>query len=206
MQTDLFSSDGAMPSILGLRYEPEFLTRDEECSLLAVIRSLPLQAAKYKEYLARRRVASFGGSYDFDSNVLRSGEPLDERLVPLRNRVADWLGIEHEKLVHALVAEYASGTPLGWHRDVPDFEVIAGVSLGSDALLRFRPFPPDIVAKRHAVELAVAARSAYRMEGEARWDWQHCVPPVRAARWSITFRTARSAMVSRRRSGGFVMA
>ena len=191
MQTDLFSSDVAARSIPGLRYEPEFLTPDEERSLLAIIRTLPLHAAKYKEYLARRRVVSFGGSYDFDDNVLRPAEPLDERLVPLRNRVADWLGIEHEKLVHALVAEYAPRTPLGWHRDVPDFEVIAGVSLGSDALLRFRPFPPDTVAKRHAVELEVAPRSIYRMEGEARWGWQHSVPPVKARRWSITFRTAR---------------
>ena len=92
------------------------------------------------------------------------------------------------------MAEYAPGTPLGWHRDVPDFETIAGVSLGNEAVLRFRPYPPDAAARRRVVQLPVAARSVYRMAGTARWAWQHCVPPVKAQRWSITFRTPRGAM------------
>src|SRR5438067_13859064 len=41
----------------GLAYEAEFLSRDEEQSLVDLIRTLPLHAAKYKEYTARRRVA-----------------------------------------------------------------------------------------------------------------------------------------------------
>jgi alkylated DNA repair dioxygenase AlkB len=28
-----------------------------------------------------------------------------------------------------LIAEYRPGNPLGWHRDVPDFESIVGISL-----------------------------------------------------------------------------
>jgi alkylated DNA repair dioxygenase AlkB len=96
--------------------------------------------------------------------------------------------------VQILVAEYAPGTPLGWHRDVPDFEAIAGVSLGSEAVLRFRPYPPDAAAMRQVVQLEVAPRSIYRLERAARWAWQHCVPPVKAQRWSITFRTPRAAM------------
>jgi alkylated DNA repair dioxygenase AlkB len=192
MQSELFAEAEAAASIPGLRYQPEFLTREEETSLLEVIRTLPLHAAKYKEYLARRQVVSFGGTYDFDANVLLPGKVLDERLVPLRNRVADWLGVPSESLVHALVAQYDPGTPLGWHRDVPDFEVIAGVSLGNEALLRFRPFPPNEAAKRNVVQLEVAPRSIYKLEREARWDWQHSVPPVKNVRWSITFRTARS--------------
>ena len=188
MQTDLFA-DEDISAIPGLRYERDFLRPEEEASLVEFIGTLGLHPAQYKEYEARRRVVSFGGSYDFTANMLRPGRALDERLVPLRNRVAQWLGIDHEQLVQVLVAEYAPGTPLGWHRDVPDFENIAGVSLGSDAVLRFRPYPPDVVAKRHTVQLEVAPRSIYLMSGAARWSWQHCVPPVKAKRWSITFRT-----------------
>ncbi|HVR51836.1 MAG TPA: alpha-ketoglutarate-dependent dioxygenase AlkB [Pseudorhodoferax sp.] len=190
MQNDLFADDEVV-SIPGLRYQPDFLSREEEAQLLEVIRSLPLHPAKYKEYLARRQVVSFGGSYDFDMNMLRPGKNLDERLVPLRDCVAAWLGVDRAQLVQVMVAEYAPGTPLGWHRDVPDFEVIAGVSLGNEAVLRFRPYPPDEAAKRHAVQLDVVPRSIYKMEGAARWAWQHCVPPVKAQRWSITFRTPR---------------
>ena len=150
-----------------------------------------MHAAQYKEYVARRRVVSFGGSFDYDENVLRPGAPLDARLVPLRDRVAAWLGVDPESLVHALVAEYTPGTPLGWHRDVPNFEAIAGVSLGGAAVLRFRPYPPTQPNAREVLQLEVSPRSIYKMTGAARWDWQHCVPPVKTLRWSITFRSRR---------------
>lgn len=190
MQSDLFSEDETV-AIPGLRYQRDFLSPEEEARLLDVIRTLPLHPAKYKEYLARRQVVSFGGSYDFDTHTLRPGKVLDERLEPLRDRVAAWMGEPRGQLMQVLVAEYAPGTPLGWHRDVPDFETIAGVSLGNAATLRFRPYPPDDAAKRHAVQLEVAPRSIYMISGAARWAWQHCVPPVAAHRWSITLRTPR---------------
>lgn len=191
MQTALFAEAEAATPIAGLRYELDFLSLEEERDLLAVIDTLPLHAAKYKEYLARRQVVSFGGSYDFDTNTLRPGKALDTRLAPLRDRVAQWLGVSPESLVQVLVSAYAPGTPLGWHRDVPDFEAIVGVSLGNPAVLKFRPYPPDDAAKRKVVQLEVAPRSIYKMEGAARWGWQHCVPPVKEQRWSITFRTPR---------------
>lgn len=191
MQNDLFADAEVAEAIPGLRYERDFLSVQEEAGLLALIATLPLHPARYKEYLARRQVVSFGGSYDFDRNTLLPGKALDARLVPLRDRVAGWLGVAPSQLAQVMVAAYAPGTPLGWHRDVPDFEVIAGVSLGHEALLRFRPYPPDTVAKRNVVELVVEPRSIYKMEGAARWDWQHGVPPVKDHRWSITFRTPR---------------
>ena len=65
MQTDLFAGAENVAAIPGLRYEPAFLSEDEEAHLLAVIRSLPLAAAQSKENLARRRVLSCGGSYAY---------------------------------------------------------------------------------------------------------------------------------------------
>lgn len=191
MQNGLFSGPEISVPIAGLHYEPEFLTIEEEVHLLDVIRSLPLHAAKYKEYVARRMVVSFGGSYDFSKNKLLSGQPLDERLFFLRDRIAAWMNVAPEQLAQVLVAQYNPGTPLGWHRDVPDFETIAGISLGNAALLRFRPYPPTVENKRRVLQLEVAPRSIYKIEGKARWEWQHSVPPVTASRWSITFRTRR---------------
>ena len=176
----------------GLAYEVDFLSRDEERALIALIRSLPLAAAQYKEYTARRRVMSFGGSYDYDANKLLPAQPLIEELHPLRARVARWAGIEPEALRHVLVAEYAPGTPLGWHRDVPDHEEVFGVSLGSTAVLRFRPYPPVAPKRTDVVKLRAAPRSIYAMRGPARWGWQHSVSPVDELRWSVTMRTARS--------------
>ena len=152
---------------------------------------MPLAAAQYKEYTARRRVLSFGGSYDYDANKLLPAQPLIEELHPLRARVARWASVEPEALRHVLVAEYAPGTPLGWHRDVPEHEEVFGVSLGSTAVLRFRPYPPVAPKRADVVKLRAAPRSIYAMRGPARWGWQHSVSPVDELRWSITLRTVR---------------
>lgn len=188
-QANLFDGDETEASIKGLVYQPEFLTTDEERELIEIIRTLPLHAAQYKQYEARRRVVSFGGSFDFDTNTLQPASELDDRLRPLRGRVAQWLGLPDEDLVHALVSEYVPGTPLGWHRDVPNFEIICGVSLGGLGTMRFRPYPYEPTTASKVVQLSVEPRSIYKMEGAARWSWQHAVSPGRELRWSITFRT-----------------
>jgi alkylated DNA repair dioxygenase AlkB len=56
----------------------------------------------------------------------------------MRRRAAVWLGKPAEALSQMLVAEYRPGTPMGWPRDVPDFEDIVGVSLAGEAKLAFR--------------------------------------------------------------------
>jgi len=188
---DLAPSPGALPA--GLRYEAGFLSASEEAALIAIVKALPLQEAKYKSYTARRRVVSFGGQFDYDSNRLLPSTPLIDELHPLRERVARWAGVDALALVHVLVAEYAPGTPLGWHRDVPDFEDVFGVSLGNEALLRFRPYPPHNPKREDIIKLNVEPRSLYALQGAARWGWQHSVAPVDALRWSITFRTARQS-------------
>ncbi len=190
MQSGLFDDlPPALPA--GLRYEAGWLSPDEEAALIALVKELPLREAKYKSYTARRRVVSYGGQFDYDSNELRPSAPLIDALHPLRERVARWAGIDAQALVHVLVADYSPGTPLGWHRDVPDFEDVFGVSLGSEALLRFRPYPPESPKRADIVKLNVEPRSIYALQGEARWGWQHSVAPVDALRWSLTFRTAR---------------
>jgi alkylated DNA repair dioxygenase AlkB len=192
-QLALFEVPGPAPGPLpeGAVYQPDFLDPGEEQGLIELIGTLPLTHATYKAYTARRRVISFGGSFDYDANRLRPGEPLIEALHPLRARVAAWMGVAPEALAHVLVAEYAPGTPLGWHRDVPDFEDVAGVSLGADAVLRFRPWPPTAPKREDVLKLVVQQRSIYALRGPARWAWQHSVAPVAALRWSITFRTRR---------------
>jgi alkylated DNA repair dioxygenase AlkB len=171
----------------GYAYEPDFLSADEEATLVETIRQLPLANAEYKQYRARRRVISYGGRYDYVANQLNAAEPIPAFLYPLRARAATWAGCLPNEITHALVAEYSPGTPLGWHRDVPDFGLVIGVSLLSSCRMRFRPYPPSPRDKPIAIELA--PRSIYRLEGKARWNWQHSVPPVPALRYSITFRS-----------------
>ena len=189
MQEDLFAAT-APPLPDGMRYELDFLDAREEAALVALAASLPLKEMNYKGYTARRRVASYGGKYDFDANRLESASPLPAELEPLRAKVAAWLGVAPAAFTQTLVAEYREGTPLGWHRDVPDFEDVVGVSLLGEAVMRFRPYPPREPKKSGVLKLTVAPRSIYLLRGPSRWAWQHSVAPTRELRYSITFRTA----------------
>jgi alkylated DNA repair dioxygenase AlkB len=188
-QRDLFDAAPALPE--GFVYERELVTRVEEAALLAVIGELPLAEAQYKEFRARRRTVSYGGQYDFSAGKLQPAPEIPGCLLPLRDKVARWVGVAPEDFVHALVTEYSPGTPLGWHRDVPDFEMIVGVSLGGYARMRLRPYRPGERQKRNdVIALELEPRSGYVMRGPARWGWQHCISETKALRHSITFRTA----------------
>src|SRR5688572_8016224 len=166
-QAELFGAPAELPG--GLVYAPAFLSAEEEARLVAGIASLELREARYKEFTAKRRVASFGAGYDFDANELTPAPEIAPCLLPLRSRVADWLGVEAEAFGYAMVAEYAPGTQLGWHRDVPQFEMVVGVSLAAAATMRFRRFPPR--ARSPILTLTLEPRSAYVLRQEARWDW-----------------------------------
>jgi alkylated DNA repair dioxygenase AlkB len=189
-QADLIGVADAYPE--GFVYQANFLGADEEAELLQVIQTLPLAEAQYREWQARRRIVSYGGRYDFTHRELNEAPPVPEFLHPLRDRLADWAAVPVRTIHHAVIAEYRPGTQLGWHRDVPDFERIMGISLAGRARMRLRPYPPKPGA-RAATVIELAPRSAYSFSGPARWGWQHAISPTKELRYSITFRTLRNA-------------
>lgn len=144
--------------------------------MLAAIGGLAFTNAHYKEYTAKRRIVVYESQ-------------IPEYLGPLRKKTADWLGISSEAFAHALVSEYRAGTGVGWHRDMPDFAVIAGISVGAPARMRFRPYPPRRGRAREQLGIELEPRSAYVLRNDVRWQWQHSIAPTRALRYSITFRT-----------------
>lgn len=187
-QADLFAPP-RLPE--GMIYRRDFITAEEERALVAAIEGLPLTEAKYQQYTARRRTVNYGAGYDFSHQHTTSAPPIPASLHWLRDRAADWAGLAPAAFVQALVAEYRVGTPLGWHRDVPDYEVIVGISLAGVGRLRLRPYPWSPERKRDIVNVELEPRSAYILRGKARWQWQHQVPPTKMLRYSITFRSAR---------------
>ena len=191
MQAALFPQ-AAVELPPGGRFVTDFIDPLQEAALVELIESLPLAEARYKQYTARRRVLAFGGKFDYDSSELRAAPPIPPELLPLRAQIAQWLGTEPERFGQLLLAQYRPGTPLGWHRDVPDFESIVGVSLRGHARLKLRPYPPP-GGRAGVIELALPPRSLYVLEGAARWAWQHTVAPTPELRYSITLRTPRGS-------------
>jgi len=173
----------------GLVYEPDFLTEEEERTLLAKIAALDFEEICMHGQVARRTAKHYGIAYDYDNPAASStGEPLPGWLEPLRARVADVAGLDPDELVEALVQHYPSGAPIGWHRDAPKFGLVAGVSLASPARMRFQRGKGEA---REVTDVLLEPGSAYVLAGKARWSWQHSIPPVKEDRYSITFRTLR---------------
>lgn len=189
-QEELFESE--FRGLPGFAYQPAFITREEESALLDIIRELPLQEAKFQQYTARRRTVRYGTEYDPRAKAPDAAPGIPEFLFPLRDKVARWIELPAENFVHGLVTEYRPGTPLGWHRDAPDYEAIAGVSLGGACRMRLRPYQPgERHKKEEVISLELEPRSAYQIRDKARWGWQHSIAATKQFRYSITFRTAR---------------
>ncbi len=186
-QAELFVQSSVLP--IGLVYAPDFISADEEAALIAAIQILPLQSARYREFTAKRRTVSFDSQYDLTTNKVDSAPPLPQFLSPLRDRTAAAFDIPIAQFAHALVTEYETGAALGWHRDAMQFGIVVGISLASAARMRLRPYPPRDNKREGVITLELAPRSAYVISGDARWRWQHSIPPTKALRYSITFRT-----------------
>ncbi|HWF77942.1 MAG TPA: alpha-ketoglutarate-dependent dioxygenase AlkB, partial [Caulobacteraceae bacterium] len=122
----------------GFRYWPEAITPAEEAALAAVLQTLPFRPYEFRGYLANRRVVGFGARYDDASRSVADAEPIPEWLLSLRDRVGGLAGLAPEAFGTALINEYAPGAGIGWHRDRPQFGLVAGVSLLSACVLRLR--------------------------------------------------------------------
>jgi alkylated DNA repair dioxygenase AlkB len=180
----------------GFLYQPEFLTEAEEAELMSAFKAFPFEAFDFHGYKARRRVVEFGLEYDFGSRLATVTHQIPEFLLPVRKRAAVLAGVAPEQLMEGIVTEYAPGAPIGWHRDVRQFDLICGISLASSARMRFKPYK----AEGKIVSAILEPRSAYVMRGPARWEFQHSIPAVEILRYSITFRTVRTtAKIERRR-------
>jgi alkylated DNA repair dioxygenase AlkB len=147
--------------------------------------------------VARRRVAFFGQSYD-----RAAPGPHPAFMLPLRTTMAHWAGIDPDVFSMALINEYRPGSPIGWHRDAPQYDVVAGLSLLSACRMKFRPYrsPSAPTSPRRSAthDIALGRRSAYLMTGDARQAYEHHIPPVAQLRYSVTFRTLRSGRADRR--------
>jgi alkylated DNA repair dioxygenase AlkB len=174
----------------GFHYHEDFITAADERLMLEALADVAFSDFEMRGVVARRRVAFFGQSYD-----RAAAGPIPAFLLPLRARIADWSGVDSDALAMALINEYRPGTPIGWHRDAPQYDIVAGISLLSACRMKFRPYrsPSASTSARRAAthEIVLDRRSAYLMTGESRQAYEHHIPPVAQLRYSVTFRTLR---------------
>lgn len=195
-QSTLFET-GSLSLPNGFVYRPDFLTEAEEGELLGYFLDLPFEHSRLGEYVAKRRLVGFGWGFDFRAKKLVEGPPLPPFLQPLQRKIGKWLDIPAWRVAEALITEYPPGAAIGWHRDNEKFESIVGISLSGRCRMRLRPRSWRLRGRMRdrsdVVVLPLAPRSAYIMQGESRWEFQHSVSPVTELRYSITLRTLPSS-------------
>ena len=180
----------------GFLHRDDFVTVEEESALLAQTQQIEFSTFEMRGVVARRRVAFFGLSYDKGDAPSR---PLPEFLFALRTRLAAWAGVEPNAFAMSLINEYRPGAPIGWHRDAPQYGIVAGLSLLSPCRMRLRPYlsPGDAATQKirrvTTHEITLLPRSGYVMTGKSRSHYEHSIPAVEQLRYSITFRTLRAA-------------
>ncbi|MER8631021.1 alpha-ketoglutarate-dependent dioxygenase AlkB [Mesorhizobium opportunistum] len=187
LQQDLFGAVDDLPE--GFRYQPGLITPREETELARQLGALPFQAFDFHGHLANRRVVGFGLRYDYDRREVVQAPAIPDFLLPLREKVAALARRPAEAFAQVLINEYRPGAGIGWHRDKPHFEDVAGVSLLAPCSFRLRRKNGTKWDRRTIV---VEPRSAYLMTGPSRTEWEHSIPPVDLHRYSITLRTLRS--------------
>jgi alkylated DNA repair dioxygenase AlkB len=188
----LFENSAKVPD--GFFYQESFTSKAEEQELIREIQKLHLEPFKYYQFTGKRRTASFGLQYEFGARDITTAPDLPAFLSPIRTRAGNLFNIDPSSLVQASIIEYSAGSPIGWHRDIPQFGLVVGISLGAACRMRFRKQDRGRAKKVNRDEilsLELHPRSIYLMSGASRETWQHSIPPVKELRYAIIMRTLR---------------
>ncbi|KAA3639639.1 MAG: alpha-ketoglutarate-dependent dioxygenase AlkB [Bacteroidetes bacterium] len=178
--------------IKGLRLVEDFITKETQQALIDQID----QGVWLSEL--KRRVQHYGYKYDYRARAINESM----KVAPL----PDWVNPIIEKMLvggvfptapdQMIINEYQPGQGIAAHVDcVPCFgEQIISLSLGSTAVMEFKGLKTN-----QKITKLLTPGSLLVMEGDARYNWQHGIPPrksdlingkrkQRSRRLSLTFR------------------
>jgi alkylated DNA repair dioxygenase AlkB len=189
----LFEVSAQVPD--GFIYRTDFISEVEERELILEIEKLHLEPFKYYQFTGKRRTVSFGWQYEFGKSEIKTAPEIPGFLLPLRTRAGELFGIDPKALVQASILEYSPGSPIGWHRDIPQFGVVVGISLAAPCRMRFRKYDrarSKQSARGEILSIELQPRSIYLMSGASRESWQHSIPPVKELRYALMMRTLRT--------------
>jgi alkylated DNA repair dioxygenase AlkB len=188
----LFEVSAKFPD--GFICHENFISEAEEHELIREIQKLSLTPFKYYQFTGKRRTASFGWQYEFGKSEITIAADMPAFLLPVRTRAGSFFNIDPNSLVQTSIIEYSTGSPIGWHRDIPHFGVVVGISLGAACRMRFRKYSRvrSNLKRDEILSIELQPRSIYLMSGPSRESWQHSIPPVKELRYAIVMRTLRA--------------
>ena len=173
----------------GMEYNEKFLSPEEErriVSELTRVEENSWSKIRMRGIFAKRTMLCYGFHYISTSRSLCTAPPIPDFLKELREKCAGSVGASPEDFSQVIVSRYPIGAGINWHCDAPIFgDVIMGISVKAVCRMLFRR---DGV---RSYKLVLEPKSLLILKGEARHFWLHRIPPVKALRFSITFRSLR---------------
>lgn len=171
------NAESALERIPGLKLFPEFISENEQARL---VRCADAGIWEHKPFHGRqmqRRSQDYGYKYDADGKTASKTRNLPQWLLPFARRLVE-SGAFPQLPDQVLINEYwLDRVGIGKHTDAAVFgEIIGSLSLISPCLMWFYR------GKEKWPQL-LEPRSLLIMQGQARQQWQHGIPPRKTFQW-----------------------
>lgn len=176
----------------GLKLTEEFIGAAQEARLIDHAERAALVYTPYDPG-NRRASTSYGWKYDFENDTFLPCSPIPDALLDVRDAAAEFAGIAPGSIAECLLNRYDPGAMIQPHFDKPVWDKVIGLSLGSVATMLFEKVDGSV-----GIPVVLPPRSIYLLDGDARYVFQHSLPPHPATRWSITFRCWSNAGIALR--------
>lgn len=166
-------------STIGLSILPDFITDEEEQTLLANIGAIEVK----KLPKGRSKIIRFGSEKPYDNFV--KSPTIPDYLVLIAKKLLDAKLLD-EMPDHVSINEYLPGGFIPKHVDSRESgQVITVLSLLSDAEMVFQKGN-----EKFTVQLP--RKCLVQMKGEARWQYTHAIEKINETRYSIVFRNSKA--------------
>lgn len=177
-------------SVPGLLVYYDFINESMEAELINETDSQPWVV----DYDRRLQYYGYRNELEAPYNLIAFPVTMPPLIYKLSQRLVEQqvVSIQSDQVI---INEYAPGEGLRPHKDRNYFEnQICGVNLGSGCIMRFIK-----ISGKNVVDVEMPRRSVYVMQDDARYKWNHSVPPRkkdvvdgavkhRERRLSITYR------------------
>jgi alkylated DNA repair dioxygenase AlkB len=172
----------------GLRYIQNFVTPEEEQSLLAAIDACPWNKT------ISRRTQQYGFEYDYSrSSMPRACAPIPAWLHSLKEAIETTTRRSFDQVI---INEYNPGEGIAPHVDhTGQFgDTVVSISLGSDCVM-------DFATPSQTLPFLLERRSAVILTDEARYKWTHGIAKRKTDRFpdGITLRRVRRVSLTFRK-------
>ena len=168
----------------------DFITPEEEVTLLAHIEANISTGTKRKKSVMRNVVQRWGSSVPYRNDILSDVIPEHFQFLLDRLMAQNLVGLRPDSIT---MNQYLIKQVIPAHIDLPDGgEVITVLSLLSPATMLFRYRETE-----RLFSVPLPARSLVQMRDEIRYNWTHEILPVESTRYSLVFRNSQECAAAK---------